>query len=242
MSTSGDQFATTKWTLVWQAAAEQGNTDKPAMEQFILGYWQPLYLFARQKGLTASDAEDATQEFLCEALDGRLLAAADPSRGRFRSYLITAWKRFLIDRYRKQSAEKAGGKMRRLSLDMSLGEKIFQANGDRQSGEAESTFHRAWAGALLEQARQRLLSEYVQRGRDALFMLLWPKVTGPLGSEQYIQLASQANMSASAVKVALFRLRQRFGETLRAVIAETVDDPNEIDSELSELMTSLRNS
>ncbi len=209
------------------------------MEHFIQRYWQPLYYYARQNGLSPTDAEDATQEFLSEILDGELLSQANPIKGRFRSYLLTAWKRFLVDEYRKAGRQKAGGNLRRWSIDTATTETGWQL-ACSQTKEPDRAFTLAWANSVLDQVQKQLSRDYNERGRQSLFQVLWPLMTQPLDAGDYDRLSKQLAMSASSVKVAIHRLRQRYGETLRAVVAETVDDPSEVDRELAELLEALR--
>ncbi len=229
------QFATTQWTLVWQAAAEDSKHGRPALAEVIRRYWLPLYGFARRRGLSSEDAEDATQEFLSRVLDGNLLGSADPAKGKFRSYLLTAWKRFLIDEYRRNRAIQRGGHVRFGSIDVASGEKQWQALQARD-GDPDRIFMLGWANAVLDEVRQRLCVDYQRTNRLNTFETLVPKLTSQLDAETYAQLAAQLGVSTSAVKVALHRLRQRYGTLLREVILETVDDPRDVDAELSELL------
>ena len=87
-----------------------------------LKYWNPLYFFVRQHGLGAQHAEDATQEFLMRLIEGELLSSTDPALGRFRSYLLTAWKRFLIDRHRSENRIRLGGPIQRIAIHSDCGE------------------------------------------------------------------------------------------------------------------------
>lgn len=241
MNAPRQSFATTQWTLVWQAASDDSAHAKPAMELFIQRYWQPLYYFARQQGLSATDAEDATQEFLSQNLDGQLLSKADPIKGRFRSYLLTAWRRFLIDEFRKQSRQKAGGQLKRWALDVATSESKWQ-QAEFKNRPPDDAFTLAWANTVLEQVQVQLASDYRERGRENLFNLLLPYLAKPIDARDYQHLATATAMSQSAVKVALHRMRQRYSETLREIIGETVDDPSEIDRELSELIEALKRS
>lgn len=202
-------------------------------------YWLPLYSFARRQGLSNQDAEDATQEFLCGIVHGKLLDSADPSKGRFRSYLLSAWKRFLIDQFRKQNSERRGGEAVTISLNFDVGEQHWLAMQSREP-DPDRIFMRSWATSLLEEAKTRLQADYNRRNRQALFEVLQPWLTQSPTAVDYKQLGMQLNSSASTVKVALHRLRTRFGTLLREVVAETVDDPADIDREISELLELLR--
>lgn len=202
-------------------------------------YWLPLYSSGRRQGLSNQDAEDATQEFLSGMIDGKLLDSADPTKGRFRNYLLTAWKRFLIDQYRKQNSERRGGQVVTLALDFEAGEKHWLALQSREP-DPDRIFMRSWASSLLDEAKHRLRNDYVRRNRQTLFDALQPWLTHSPSAADYAELGSNLNSSTSTVKVALHRLRTRFGTLLREVVAETVDEPTEIDREISELLQLLR--
>ncbi len=202
-------------------------------------YWLPLYSSGRRQGLTNQDAEDATQEFLSGILTGKLLDNADPTKGRFRAYLLAAWKRFLIDQYRKQNSERRGGGAVTIALDFDAGERHWLALQSREP-DPDRVFMRSWASSLLEEAKRRLREDYVRRNRQFLFDALQLWLTQSPSASDYRELAVQLNASLSSVKVSLHRLRTRFGALLREVIAETVDDPSDIDREISELLDIIR--
>lgn len=238
MTRQNPNFATTQWTLVWEAADEDSNVGRPALEELIRRYWQPLYNYARRQGLKREDAEDATQEFLSGVVSGRLLRTANPAKGKFRTFLLVAWKRFLIDQYRKRQTLRRGGDVKLVSLDFGTGERRWQDLEARES-DPESLFALSWANSLLDEVRQRLEASYARRDRSQVFTVLMPRLTETLTKAQYDALAAELSLSPSAVKVALHRLRQRFGQTLREVVLETLDDPADIDTEIRELLSVL---
>ena len=125
--------------------------------------------------------------------------------------------------------------MRKLSLDMAAGEHAFQVAAARHASDDHS-FLLAWANSILESAGQRLAAEYTQRGNMAVHTALCPYLSTPIDHSAYQELSQKLGMSASALRVALHRLRQRFGETLREVVGETVEHPDEVDQELQELL------
>ncbi len=239
MSSWAGGFATTQWTLVWTAAKEDPQSSRPALAELFQRYWQPLYFVARQKGLAKEDAEDAIQDFFGSLLTDSFLGKADPIVGRFRSYLGVAWRRFLIDAHRHHNSEKRGGSIQRLPLDVNLLESQWQAAAFTAT-EAEQLFEKAWAENILANVRSELAKEYAQRGRAEMFEILLAYVTQPLGAADYEKIGAAGDMSPGAAKVGLHRLRRRFGEKLREVIAETVEDPAEIDSEIDELLAALK--
>lgn len=235
MSDSYSRCATTQWTLVMRAATEDSDHGRPALEQIVQRYWKPLYSFARQRGFSSSDAEDATQEFLSNLLDRQWLKKADPAKGKFRSYLLTSWKQFLIDQYRREQRQRRGGGMKKFSLDVVAGERVFQIASAQHPSEDRS-FLLAWANNILEVARQRLTAEYTQRGNLSVLQSLGPYLTTPIDTAAYQKLAVELSISSSALRVTLHRLRQRFGETLREVVRETVESPEDVDQEIYELL------
>lgn len=234
MDSSDGRFATTQWTLVWKAASEDSSVGRKALEQIIQRNWQPLYSFARRKGLGREDAEDATQEFLHELIRGDLLEKLDPARGKFRAFLLTAWKRFLIDDYRGKNAAKRGGDVSVFALDFGESESRWQKSVARED-DPEAMFNAAWATGLLDEARRRLSDEY-SGPRAPTLTALSPFLTRTPDADAYDRLAEELQSSPGAVKVALHRLRQRYGTTLREVVLETIDDPTDLDSEISELI------
>lgn len=231
-------FTTTHWTAVFQAAKEHSGTPRTHFGQLVQKYWGPLYHYARQKGLGAEDAEDATQGFVEEMLAGGLLQRADPSRGRFRAFLLHSWKQYLIDRHRFATREKRGGHAAQYSLDDSveLGH-VEVGGGSLPVPDAE--FFTRWADQVVENAMQRLEAEYVDNDRHLVFQLLRGHLTSEMNANLYLRLGEALGISASAAKVAMHRLKHRFGATLREVVAETIDDLESLDEEIAFLASAV---
>jgi RNA polymerase sigma-70 factor (ECF subfamily) len=231
-------FETTRWTIVVRAAVEDPRGQRPALASLFECYQQPLYGFARARGMTHDDAVDALQDFFCDLLDGSTLAVADPHRGRFRAFLLTLWKRFLTDQYRRRSAQKRGGATAPLSIHV-VADPHFDAMLLKGNSDPTDVFDRQWADTLLEAARRQLEEDYRQRGREKLVSQLFPYLTAPLNAEDTDQLSRTLELSPTAIKVALHRLRNRFGQVLRGLVAQTVDDPAEVDAEIDSLLATL---
>ncbi len=231
-------FSTTRWTIIHQAAQNDSGSGRIAWAHLAEKYWNPLYFFARQHGLGAQDAEDATQEFLMRLIEGELLSSADPALGRFRNYLLTAWKRFLIDRHRSENRIRRGGPIQHIAIHSDRGEERMLHVVSKKTA-PEDAFARGWASAIIDEARSRLRSDYTSSGRYPIYDRLIPLLTQTVTSQQYDQIARELQVTPGAAKVAMHRIRQRFGETLREVVAETVDDPSDIGSELNDLLTIL---
>jgi RNA polymerase sigma-70 factor (ECF subfamily) len=233
------RFASTRWSLV--AAAGQGASPaaQEALATLCQMYWYPLYAYARRHLGRVEDAQDATQEFFSQLLEKDYLQAADPNRGKFRSYLLTAFKNFLSKERARTNAQKRGGGRRHLSLDFQAGETRYHLEpADRAT--PDSLFERRWALTLLEQALVLLRQEYTGAGKNLLFEKLKSGLTGDGATEPYSRIGEKLGMSEPAVKVAVHRLRQRYKELLRGEIAQTVANDDEIDDELRDLFNAVR--
>jgi len=227
-------FMTTRWTIVFQAAAEESGSGRPALSEIIQKYWRPLYFYARHRGLSAADAEDATQSFLAGFIEGKLLERADPARGRFRTFLLTAWKRYLIDLHRHTSRERRGGLVSTLSIDTEQGERDWLLSSSENT-DPDRVFLAGWASQLVEETLRRLRAEYASSQRTTVFDTLCPYLSVPLNSDLYQEISTKIAVTAGACKVALHRLRQRFAQCLREVVEETVENPEDVEEELNEL-------
>ncbi|MFO1498644.1 MAG: hypothetical protein U1G07_09665 [Verrucomicrobiota bacterium] len=97
-----------------------------------------------------------------------------------------------------------------------------------------------WATTLPEQAMSRLREECMASGKGDLFAVVETVLSGERSNTSYAGMAASLEMSEGAIKVAVHRLRQRYGGLVRAEIAETVADPDEAKEELRYLLTVLR--
>ncbi len=233
------EFETTHWSLV--AAAKPGEEGRSrareALGELCRAYWYPLYAFARYRGHSADDAQDLTQAFFTRILETDGFACADPDRGRFRSYLLGAMKHFLANDWHRGRALKRGGGETILELD-AFGPAARRALEPAAADDPDSGFEREWARETTARALERHRVESEDRGKAEQFEALRGSLTGdePPRSET----AARLGLSEGAVKVAIHRLRQRYRAILRAVIAETVADPDEIDDEMRHLVNALR--
>jgi RNA polymerase sigma-70 factor (ECF subfamily) len=234
-----DWFATTRWSLVAAAGESRSPESQEALATLCQVYWYPLYAYARRRLASIEDAQDLTQAFFAELLEKDYLQAADPQRGKFRSFLLTAFKHFLTKERDRANAQKRGGGRRPLPLDFQAGERRYHLEPiDQQTPEA--IFQRRWALTLLEQALARLRLEFTNAGKQKLFDTLKPTLMAGDSPEPYAGMAEELGMSEPAIKVAVHRMRQRYKELLRAEIAQTVDGDQEIDDELRDLFRAVQ--
>jgi RNA polymerase sigma factor (sigma-70 family) len=235
----GRQFATTRWSQVIAAGADQTRDSQEALARLCEVYWYPLYAYVRRWGHDADQAQDLTQEFFARLLEKHYLRAADPARGRFRSFLLASLKHFLSNERDRVKAVKRGGRTTVLPLEFENAEGRYSREPpDNET--PETIYERRWALTLLERTLARLREEFRESGKDATFARLEGYLTGEQETLPYAELGASLGMSEGAVKVAVHRLRRRFGALLREEIAETVSDPAEVDEEIRELFRAVR--
>lgn len=220
------------------AAANHDSGAEAALGTLCRAYWYPLYAFARRQGLSAHDAEDATQGFFAHLLSKGALAQVDRARGRFRTFLLASLKHFLADERDRAHATKRGGGQPVVSLEACAAEERY-ALEPRDELSPDRLFDRRWALTVIDQALARLAAEYAATGKAALFAALRPLLTAPGEARSYEEIGAEFSMSEGAVKIAVHRLRQRYGAALRAEIAETVETASEVESELRHLLEAL---
>lgn len=214
---------------------EQGAANE-ALEALCRAYWYPLYAFARRQGRGPEDAQDLTQDFFSRFLERDSIALASPERGRFRSFLLTCFKRFSAESWRRATRQKRGGRQAPMSLDAASAEERYALEPkDEQS--PDRLFERRWAETLLERAVGRLRQDYESTGRTAVYLQLQQFLWGREASISYADMGQRLGMAEGAVKVAVHRLRQRFRDVLHEEVANTVASPEDVADELRHLMT-----
>jgi len=175
-----------------------------------------------------------TQEFFAQLLETNSLSSVDPGKGKFRSFLLSALKHFSANEWDRTRAQKRGGKYTLISLDEQAVEHRYSLEPvDRAS--PEEVYEESWALTVLEQALVRLKEEYLAGAKSELFDELKPFLSSEALPGVYATKASQLQMSTGAVAVAVHRMRQRYGECLRAEIARTVNKPTEVQDEMRHL-------
>ncbi|MEX2140649.1 MAG: sigma-70 family RNA polymerase sigma factor [Pirellulales bacterium] len=235
----GGRFATTQWSLVLSAADRASPGFQQALAELCGTYWYPLYAFVRRQGASAVEAEDLTQEFFLALVDKEFLAATGPEKGRFRTFLLLCLKRFLANQRDRQHAQKRGGGRTLVSINRDEAESRYQAE-PADAATPERIYERRWALALLDQVLARLEDEYRQARKSALFARLKIYLVADAAAESHAAVAADLGLSTGAVKVAVHRLRRRYGELLRAEVARTLEQPRDVKEEIQSLFAALR--
>lgn len=234
---TGVQFPPTLWSVVLRAG-DSSEQSHDALAALCRAYWFPLYAFLRRRGKSPADAEDLTQGFMLHLLEKETLTRVRREKGRFRSFLLASLQFYLADEHDRQLAQKRGGGATLIPLDAQRAEELYQAELTDHLDPAK-LFDRRWSLTLLERTLVKLESEFSEPERHGRFSELKIFLLGEPRTVSYAEIGKRLGIREGAVKVAVLRLRQRFGELLRAEIASTVATKEEVEEELRHLFATL---
>jgi DNA-directed RNA polymerase specialized sigma24 family protein len=234
-TTRDSSFASTRWTVVRQAADSQTASQHAlsALTELCQIYWRPVYVFLRRQGVAQHDAQDLTQGFFADLIESRAYARADPTKGRFRSFLLGTLRHFVAHARDRDHAQKRGGASVAVQLDEAAICEAETCASRSNHWSADGVFEREWAASLARQALDRLGQEYDLGGKGALFEALKSRLTaGEAAAIPYEELANQLGRAAGHLRVDVTRLRARYRAILREEVSSTVVDPRDVDEEL----------
>jgi RNA polymerase sigma-70 factor (ECF subfamily) len=232
-------FATTHWSVVLAAGQSESEQRTAALQKLCQAYWYPLYAYARWRGHGPEDAQDLTQEFFLKLIEKNWLANVAPEGARFRSFLLTMLKGFLANAHDYAQAAKRGGGRTFVPLDSERAEDRW-VHEPATNETPETAFERRWALAVLAEALERLRKVAEAADKAQHFEALHPFLSREPAEGEYATLGQRLGLTNEAVAVAVFRLRQRYRDTLRATVADTLADPGQVDDEMRHVFDALR--
>ncbi|MBI1176620.1 sigma-70 family RNA polymerase sigma factor [bacterium] len=231
-------FVTTRWTAVLQAGRKSSPDSDRALADLCRTYWYPLYAFVRRRCQSREDAEDLTQGFFEKFLSKNYLEGLNAERGKFRAFLLASLKHFLANEWDKTGRQKRGGGAQVLSLNWQSADERFHIDPPDHAS-PDRLFDREWAITLLEQVVERLRTECVADGRAELFEQSRGYLMLGEAAIPYADAAEKLGLEEGAVRVAVHRLRKRYRQLLRDEIAQTINDPAQVQEELRSLQAAL---
>lgn len=221
------RFVTTHWSMILEGRHDPHRA-REALVEICASYRRPVLSYLRERGYAPADAEDLAQEFFARLVEQRWDLHADPGRGRFRSFLLTALHRFLANERAGRNACKRGGGQHQVGLD----DVVLEAPASQTP---EQAFDHAWAMTVLEHAGDRLEQEARAAGRETLFRALSDFLIEAPDESDYAHVAIQLDMKPNTVAQHVRRLRLRLRELIREELFQTVTDADGLDTELSAL-------
>ncbi|QIF00702.1 sigma-70 family RNA polymerase sigma factor [Roseimicrobium sp. ORNL1] len=224
-------FPGTRWTLIARLQGSPTETALRAWDDVCRAYWKPVHAYIRRHLNGQDDVDDLGQEFFCMLIRENLLKEVDAAHGKLRAWMLMLLKRFLYDAWTRTQTKKRGGHLMRVSLE----EEEVPARHLQEGPDDSVLFDRQWAFTLIERVFARLREEHQNPTRRRTFEALLPLLLStPPGMVR--EVAQQQGMEEGTVKVALHRLRHRFGTCLREEVATTVDSADQIEEELRHLL------
>jgi len=232
------QFSTTRWSVVLMAGRAMSPESEAALEKLCRAYWQPVCSFARRKGWNEEDAKDLTQQFFASLLERRDFSGLDPRKGKFRTFLLSAFTHFLANEYDRATALKRGGGHTILSLDQIAPDELGSASPASDVA-PDTIYDTRWAQTILQAALRQLRQEMSAANKQRQFEELKHFLTANAAPGEYALIAQKLGVEASAAPVMVHRLRQRYRELVRAEVAQTVSSPLELEEEMRYLFAVL---
>jgi DNA-directed RNA polymerase specialized sigma24 family protein len=228
-------FATTHWSVVTAAGEGRSEPGQNALETLCRAYWFPIYVYVRRKGYGPDEAEDLTQGFFVQLIAKEHFRLADRTKGKFRTFLLAMLDYYLAREWNRAHRQKRGGQFVFVSIDQQSPEERYQVE-PVDDDTPEKKFLRQWALTVLKQAMNALQAECEATGKGPLFREAKNLLSGERNGAAYAKIGERLTMAEGTVRVAVHRLRQRYGELLRLEVAHTVANDEEVEAELRYLI------
>lgn len=210
-----------------------------AFDGLVQTYWGPIYAYIRRCGHGKEAAADLAQEFVATVvLERGLIGQADPERGRFRTFVKSAVRNFLVDQHRRATTQR---RMPSGKVVISGGlEEVEPSPTD----DPEKAFDRQWAVTLLSVAMERLEAECMAGGmkahweafRDVVINPTLRMTTGAPLAEVAVRLSAGSPERVSSM---VQTVRRKFRRILMEAARETVAEPGEAEGEVAAIQTLL---
>ncbi|MDB4354211.1 hypothetical protein N9Z02_02795 [Akkermansiaceae bacterium] len=230
----GSIFPQTRWSMVIAAGSESEET-RQALAELCESYWLPIYCYLRRSHSEA-DSKDFTQGFFEGLLRRDDFSKLTEAKGRFRNFLLASLKNYLLNQHRNAGAQKRSSGEPVLSFDHEAGEALINETGDSAQS-PDHLFDVRWARTILNRSLGRVRKFYERKRKEEIYDELLPMLVPNAREFSYEEIAANLGCSAGAARKAAFDLRQKLKECFRAEVFETLTDPEEIDEEISYLIT-----
>jgi len=238
MGGAGEAFLATHWSLIDGVNQGEGR-DRALIGLLLQRYWKPVYCFLRHKGLPNEEAKDLTQDFFHEVVLNRdLVSRADPTQGRFRSFLLHALDQFLIDCQRKESAKKRIPRSKLVSLEFNDPPAVDHMLAQ---GRPEDSFNYTWKSSILDHTLATVQADCHEQGLQIHWQVFDLRVLQPI-FENTPELSMKeicARYGIATESIAsnmLVTVKRRFKAVLRRNLRDTVLSEDDVDGELREML------
>jgi len=235
-------FETTRWSQINLVQKSDAERQRSITNDLICAYWKPVYCYLRQKGYGNEEAKDLTQGFFQEIVLGRgLIQQADPSKGRFRTFLLTALNRFVSNEHRRETTRK---RMPAHGLQRFDPDQLLDLPLEGSGITPDEAFNYAWATEVLDAVLKEVRQNFCSTGRAVYWMVFQERVLTPILEDitppsipeicrrHGVDTESRAsNMIATA--------KRRFQRVLQLKLSQFVEADSTVEGELHDLLAAL---
>ncbi len=239
MGGSHGAFLTTEWTVIDHIRSGDKASSVVLMNDLLKKYWKPVYCYLRRKGFDNEQAKDLTQGFFQEiVLQRALIKHTDKTRGRFRTFLLTALQQYIAEMHRRQNFRKAKPKGLLLSLDALTSAQMPEAPAEFSP---EDSFHYAWAAQLLDQLLEEVEAKCRADGKGTHWQVFHDRILRPImegtDASSMEEICRRYDIeSPGKASNMIVTVNRRFRAALTRHIRRSVVQDCEVDEEFRELI------
>ncbi len=231
-------FPATMWSKLIAVREGTGEERRAILDFLIRRYWKPVYCFVRRSGVDDEQAKDLVQEFFMVALAKDLFAKADPTRGRFRNFLLKSLQYFLANARRHAAAQKRRPDEGFVSIhELSTQDGPVVVLKDTET--PDEVFHRTWLRQLVLRVLKTLEAECLATNKRTHFEMLRLRIIEPIleGAEvpSFQTLAKQYEMTEKEAAAQLVTARRAYHRLLRDEIRLYAASKEEVAAEIQDL-------
>jgi len=243
-SIGGDRsrFWTTHWSEIRNARTQDDVRRRAIIDALVGKYWKPVYCFLRQKGYSNEAAKDLTQGFFHEIVLGRhLVQQADETKGRFRTFLLTALDNYVTSAHRADVARRRRPKDGIVSLEEFDQVSMSWAAKDQKP---EELFAYVWASVLMDDVLAEVKDGCFRDDKGVHWEVFRDRVLSPImdGAEPcpITELCDRFGIKSKAqVSNMIVTVKRRFQVAMNYRILQHVDSDDEVEQEIQDLMNIL---
>ena len=238
MGGMGKAFLTTHWSLIEDIGGSDDDKNSALIELLLKKYWKPVYCYLRRQGYGNEESKDLTQGFFQEVVLGRkLIDKADRTRGRFRSFLLTALNRYLINIHHKQASKRHIPKSKVVYMNFGDMPELPQTV---TALTPEDSFTYAWVSALLEQVLTEVKVECEKAGKALHWKIFRERALKPImegGEAPALEVICRKYGISNTAKASnmIVTIKRRFQAILRRHLRNSVMSDKEAEEELKEI-------
>ena len=239
MGGSQEAFLTTEWSVIELVHDGRKPSSAALINDLLRKYWKPVYCYLRRKGYDNEQAKDLTQGFFQEVVLGRsLIERAEKSRGRFRTFLLTALQQYVAGVHRKQYTQKRRPRGDLVGLDELELDEELEAPAQFSP---EECFNYAWAAQLLDDILEEVREKYRADGKNLHWQVFRDRILRPIMDNTPAPSLAEicqryAIDSPSKASNMLVTVNRRVQAGFRRHIRRSVVQDCDVDSEFRELV------